>query len=152
MRDKASVEIDEAKETLELFDGHGLRIVSDGLDMRGKGRDTGGRDVVSEEINGGLSKRTLFRIDKDTVGSQDGENLVKVMVEMLLEGRAGNEDNIQVNKCKREILEDVVHEALESLGSVAEAIRHVEIFIISYRPKGVMTAVLGMSGGWTGTW
>ena len=51
MRDKASVEIDEAKETLELFDGHGLRIVSDGLDMRGKGRDTG-EERTNQEKSG----------------------------------------------------------------------------------------------------
>ena len=37
MRNKTVVEVDEAEETLEILDGGGLRIVSDGLDMGGKG-------------------------------------------------------------------------------------------------------------------
>ena len=70
MRDKPVVEIDEAKKALELFDGGGLRIVSDGLNMRGKRCHTGSGDVVAKEINGGLSKRTLFGIHQDTIGGQ----------------------------------------------------------------------------------
>ena len=69
-RNKTVVEIDEAKKALELFDGGGLRIVSDGLNMRGKRCHTGSGDVVAKEINSGLSKRTLFGIHQDTIGGQ----------------------------------------------------------------------------------
>ena len=90
---KTTVEVNKAKETLELFDGGGLRIVCDSLNMRGEGCDAGGGNVMTEDVKGGLGKRTFFRIHQDTVGGQDGKNLVKVL-EMLLEGGAGNEDVI----------------------------------------------------------
>ena len=40
MRNQTAVEVDEAEETLEILDGGGLGIVSDGLDMGGKGSDS----------------------------------------------------------------------------------------------------------------
>ena len=52
---------------------------------------------------------------------------------MLLEGGAGNEDVIKIYKGKGKILENVIHEALESLGSIAETIRHEEVFIKAKR-------------------
>ena len=108
MRDKMVVEIDEAEETLEILDGGGLGIVSDGLDMGGKGGDSSSGDMVAEEVHRGLGKRAFFRIDENAIGSQDGEELVEVM-EMLLKGGAGNEDIIEIDKSKRKILENVVH-------------------------------------------
>ena len=108
MRDKPVVEIDEAKKALELFDGGGLRIVSDGLNMGGKGGDSSSGDMVAEKIHRCLSKRAFFRINENSVGSQDGEELVEV-IEMLLKGGAGNEDIIEIDKSKRKILENVVH-------------------------------------------
>ena len=35
MRNKTAIEVNEAEKTLEIFDGGGLRIISDSLDMRG---------------------------------------------------------------------------------------------------------------------
>ena len=61
--------------------------------MRGEGCDAGGGNMMAEKVYGGLGKRTFFRINQDAIGSKDGENLVKVL-EMLLEGRTGNEDVI----------------------------------------------------------
>ena len=90
---KTVVEVDKAEETLEFFDGGGLRIVCDSLYMRGEGCDAGGGNMMAEKVNDGLGKRTFFRINQDTIGGQDGKNLVQVL-EMLLEGRAGNEDVI----------------------------------------------------------
>ena len=90
---KTAVEVDKAEKTLELLDRGGLRIVCDSLDMRGEGCDACGGNMMAEEVNGGLGKRTFFRINQDAIGSKDGENLVKVL-EMLLEGRTGNEDVI----------------------------------------------------------
>ena len=49
MRNKTAVEIDEAKEALKVFDGGGLGIVSNGLNMGGKGSDTGGRDMMTKQ-------------------------------------------------------------------------------------------------------
>ena len=90
---KTVVEVDKAKKTSELFDRGGLRIVCDSLDMRGEGCDACGGNMMAEEVNGSLGKRTFLRTNQDAIGSQDGKNLVKVL-EMLLEGRAGNEDVI----------------------------------------------------------
>ena len=44
-----------------------------------------------------------------------------------MEGGTGNENVIKIDKGKREILENVVHQALKSLSSIAEAIGHVKI-------------------------
>ena len=79
MRNKTAIEIDEAEETLEILDGGGLGIVSDGLDMGGKGGDSSSGDMVAEEVHRGLGKRAFFRIDENAIGSQDGEELVEVM-------------------------------------------------------------------------
>ena len=108
MRNKTAVEVDEAEETLEILDGGGLRIVSDGLDMGGKGSDSSSGDMVAEEIHRCLSKRAFFRINENPIGSQDGEDLVEV-VKMLLKGGAGNENIIEIDKSKIKILENVVH-------------------------------------------
>ena len=61
--------------------------------MRGEGCDAGGGNMMAEKVYGGLGKRAFFRIYQDAIGSKDGKNLVKVL-EMLLEGRTGNEDVI----------------------------------------------------------
>ena len=61
--------------------------------MRGEGCDASGGNMMAEKVDGSLGKRTFFRIYQDAIGSKDGENLVKVL-EMLLEGRTGNEDVI----------------------------------------------------------
>ena len=55
------------------------------------------------------------------------------MMKVLLEGGAGNEDVIKIYKGKGKILENVVHEALESLGSIAETIRHEKVFVKAKR-------------------
>ena len=73
---KTAVEVDKAEETLEFFDGGGLRIVCDSLYMRGEGCDAGGGNMIAEKVYGGLGKRTFFRINQDTIGSQDGKNPV----------------------------------------------------------------------------
>ena len=49
--------------------------------------------MMAEKVNNSLGKRTFVRINQDTIGGQDGKNLVQVL-EMLLEGRAGKEDVI----------------------------------------------------------
>ena len=54
-------------------------------------------------------------------------------MKVLLEGGAGNEDVIKIYKGKGKILENVIHEALEGLGSIAETIRHEEVFIKAKR-------------------
>ena len=48
---------------------------------------------MAKKVNDGLGKKTFFRINQDTIGGQDGKNLLQVL-EMLLEGRAGIDDVI----------------------------------------------------------
>ena len=108
MRNKTAVEIDEAKEALKVFDGGGLWIVGNGLNTGGKGSDAGGGNMMAKKVNSRLGKRAFLGVDKNAIGSEDGEDLVEV-VEMLLEGGTGNENVIKIDKGKREILEDVVH-------------------------------------------
>ena len=108
MRNKTAVEIDEAKEALKVFDGGGLWIVGNGLNMGGKGSDAGGGNMMAKKVNSRLGKRAFLGVDKNAIGSEDGEDLVEV-VKMLLEGGTGNENVIKIDKGEREILEDVVH-------------------------------------------
>ncbi len=50
---------------------------------------------------------------------------------MILKVGTGDKNVIQINKNEGESLENVVHEALEHLGGVAETKRHLEEFIES---------------------
>ena len=81
-RNKTVVEIDEAKEALEILDSCRLRIVKNSLDMRGKRSDTSSCDMMAKKINRGLGKGAFGGIDQDTFGGQEGKELVK-MAEML---------------------------------------------------------------------
>lgn len=54
MREESAIEVDEAKESLEILDGGGLRVGLDGGHVGLKGSDAGGGDVVSEKIQRGL--------------------------------------------------------------------------------------------------
>ena len=78
------------------------------MNMEGKGSDAGGGNMIAKKFNSRLGKRAFLGVDKNAIGSEDGEDLVEV-VEMLLEGGTGNENVIKIDKGEREILEDVVH-------------------------------------------
>ena len=67
---------------MKILDRSGLRIVENGLDMRGERGEASSCDMVTEEINRRLGKRTLFGINKDAIVSKNGEELAK-MLEML---------------------------------------------------------------------
>ena len=127
MGNKTAVEIDKAKETLKVFDKSRLRIVENGLYMRGEGADAFSSDMMAQEVNGGLSKGTFFGVDKDAIGSKNGKELAQV-VEVLGKGGTGNEDVVQIDKDKRKVMENVVHQPLKSLSSITEAIGHVGVF------------------------
>jgi hypothetical protein len=63
---------------------------------------------------------------------------------LMLFGRQGKHENvIHLGETEVEFSQDV-HEALERLGGVSQAERHVRN---SNRPKGVIMAVFGMSSG-----
>ena len=82
MGNKMAAEMDKAKETLKVFDKSRLRIVENGLDMHGERGEASSCDMVAEEINRRLGKRTLFGVNKDAIVSKNGEELAK-MLEML---------------------------------------------------------------------
>ena len=127
MGNKTAVEIDKTKETLKVFYRSRLRIVENGLYIRGEGGDAFSSDMMAQEVNGGLSKGTFFGVDKDAIGSKNGKELAQV-VEVLGKGGTGNEDVVQIDKDKRKVMENVVHQPLKSLSSITEAIGHVGVF------------------------
>jgi hypothetical protein len=63
---------------------------------------------------------------------------------VFLRGPGEDEDIIQVGEAEVESSYDVVHEALESLGGVAQAEGHVREL---KRPNGVVMAVFCISSG-----
>ena len=87
MRDKMAEEINKTKELLKVLDGGRLRIVSNGLDMRGEGCDASGHHVVTKKINRG----TFLEVDQNAIGHQKGEEIMN-MLETLEKGRAGHQD------------------------------------------------------------
>ena len=106
----------------------GRRIVEDGVHMAGKGLETGGGDRVTKEVHGGLGKGALGGVNMETIGGQNGENLVE-MPQVVGVAGGGYENIIQVDKNKGEMAEEVVYEALEGLGGIAEAKRHGGILV-----------------------
>ena len=128
MRHKMVVEVDKTKETLELHNGGGLRIVYNGLNIRRERSNACGSIMVAEKIKGGLSKGSFFEVDEDAIGGVDGKKLMQ-MVKMLLERGACHQNVIQINKNKGKVMKEVVHQPLKSLGSTAEIVGHLEVFI-----------------------
>jgi len=129
-RNETAVEIDEAKEALEVLHSVRLRVVEDGVHMGGHGSDAGGGDLVAEEGDRRLSKGALGEVDEEAVVSEEVEELSEVG-EVLLEVGAGHQDVVEINKEEGKVLEDVVHEALEGLCRIAEAKGHGEVFVKS---------------------
>jgi hypothetical protein len=93
-----------------------------------EGGDAGGGEVMTEEIEGGLGKRAFGEVDEEAVVAEDGEKFLEVG-DVLIKGRTGDKDVVQVDESEREAFEEVVHEALEGLGGVAEAKGHDKVFV-----------------------
>ena len=79
MRKETVVKVNEAEETLELFDGDRSRIVGNSLDMRRKGSNASGGDMMAEKVNRGLGKRGLGEVNEEVISGQDREELVEVV-------------------------------------------------------------------------
>ena len=77
-------------------------------------------------FHGRLSKNTLGSIDGHAVVPQPGQHLPQVLL-MLSLIAARNENIVQIDEGETEILEDLVHQALESFGAVLHAELHPEI-------------------------
>jgi hypothetical protein len=93
----------------------------------GKGGNAGGGNGVTKIGGGGLSKGGFFRVKEKVVLFENGENLLEEL-KMGVHVCCGEEYVIQVNKNVGEMGKKAVHEALEGLGSVAEAKGHVDVF------------------------
>ena len=63
VRYKTVVEIVEAEKLLQQ---RWLRMVNNGLDMRGEGHEDRGHAIVAEKVNRGVSKGAFLRINKNT--------------------------------------------------------------------------------------
>jgi hypothetical protein len=56
VRKETAIEVDEAKEALELFNSGGSRIVLYGSDMGVEGKESGGGNGVAQVSGSGLGK------------------------------------------------------------------------------------------------
>ena len=97
--------------------------------------------LMTKKLKGGSTQGTLGCVDLDTVILQVAEDFAEV-VEVHIQVLAGDQDECKATK-------NLVHEALEGL---AAFLRPKVIRVNSNSPKGVVTAVLGMSAGSTGIW
>ena len=78
---------------------------------------------MAKKGESGLGKNTFGQVDQKTVGLenvQNGGEMGKVRGEV----GAGHQNVVQVDKHKGKTTEEIIHEPLESLGSIAEAERH----------------------------
>ena len=71
MGHKTVVKIDKTKEPLEVLGRGQQRMVANGINMRGEGRDASGSDHVTEKRERRLSKGALGQIDQETIGFED---------------------------------------------------------------------------------
>jgi hypothetical protein len=82
---------------------------------------------VAQELDCRGGEDTLGGIYLQTILLQDSEELPQ-MVQMLLQGAAGDDVVIQVGEDEGEVAEELVHEPLKSLRCVPKAKRHKKIF------------------------
>ena len=80
-------------------------------------------DGVAKEAHLRFAKDTLSGIDYQTMIRQSLEELPKVLM-VFLDGRAGNEDVILVNKDEVEATTNTVHKPLKGLCGISEAEWH----------------------------
>ena len=55
------------------------RIVGNSLDMRRKGSNASGGDMMAKKVNRGLGKRGLGEVNEEVISGQDREELVEVV-------------------------------------------------------------------------
>ena len=129
---ETAVEVDQAKETLEILNSVWLGVVENGVDIGGKRSDASGSDLMTKEGNRRLGKGAFGEVDQKAVGLEDVEELGE-MRKVLGKVGTGHQNIIQVNKEEGKTVEKVVHKALEGLGGVAEAKWHGEEFVEAKR-------------------
>ena len=96
---KSAVKIYHALETLKTLDCCWLREVLDGGDVALKGAGSLCCDAVSQEIDGGLCKRTFLNVEHQSCCSQPLQDLSKVLV-MRSVVRRSYQDIVDIAKGK----------------------------------------------------
>jgi hypothetical protein len=97
--DKAAVEISEAKEYLDVFDGAGGRPFRDGGNAIGFHGDTIRRNDKAEKRDGGSMEFTLSEFASQPIIAEPLKDPFD-MGNMLFEGFGENKDIIEVNEAK----------------------------------------------------
>ena len=103
----------------------GLRLgeLLDHLDFGCQRTDALPVHLMTKKLKGGLTQDTLGCVDLDTMVVQAAEDFAEV-VEVLIQVLAGNQDVVQVCVAEWKAAENLVHEALEGLGSIPQSKRH----------------------------
>ena len=121
--EKTAVEVYEPEEPLKILERGRRGIIADSLDMRGQGGDARGRDGVAKKRESGLGENTFGQVDQKTIGFENVKNggeMGKVRGKI----GTGHQNVVEIDKHKRKTTEEMIHEPLESLSSIAEAKRH----------------------------
>ena len=116
MRKKTAVTIYEAEKTLEILEGGGKRILTDGINLI--------CDSVAQKEERRLGKNTPGAIYQKAISLENVENHGQV-IEVSGEIQTGHQNVIQIDENKRKTTEEMVHEPLKCLSSVAETERHL---------------------------
>ena len=122
--DEAVIEVHHSEEPLQLL----LRlrqweVVDGGYPVLEWLDDASGSDLVSQERDGVLTEGALRWVEEHAVGGEPFEDHAEV-TEVFLHAGAGDEDVVDIAEDEVESTENVVHEPLECLGAVPEAVGH----------------------------
>jgi hypothetical protein len=124
-----TIEVSEAQEGLDFFDGSGNWPIFNGLNFSRVHRKTSGRDNVSHIFNNIDVELTFFRICKESVISTLEENFTDLS-DMIFEtiGFCLNDKIVEIccNKSVEKVVKCVVHEILKGCRRIGEAEVHHE--------------------------
>ena len=95
------------------------------LNLLRERRDAMGINVVAEKIQVCDADQALVGVDDDSVRGESSEYSSQVL-EVLFWGRTCNENIINVGICCGDTMEDLIHEMLECLSSIAKSEWHLD--------------------------
>ena len=95
------------------------------LNLLEERRDAMGINVVAEKIQVCDAKQALVGVDDDSVRGESSEYGSQVL-EVLFWGRTCNENVVNVGICSWDTTEDLIHETLECLSSIAKSEWHLD--------------------------
>ena len=121
------VKVNQSYEPTEFTCSHRARKLTNNIYFATEGADAMAADMMAEELQTTHAKKALGRIDDDAIIAKPLKHFPQMLFVFLFRG-TGNEDIVNVHEAKMQSSENLVHETLECLTSVAQTERHAGKF------------------------